>query len=80
MNRSLVEQFLEQLSRAMPKDLTAMQTDMQRQWRTALSATFAKMDLVTREQFDVQSKLLSRTRQRLEAMQARLDKLENREQ
>jgi len=80
MNRSLVEQFLEQLSRAMPKDLAAMQTGMKRQWRTALSATFAKMDLVTREQFDVQSKLLSRTRQRLEQMKARLDRLENREQ
>ncbi len=77
MNKSQVEQFLKQVFKVMPKDPGKMKTEIRNQLRAALSAAFAEMELVTREEFDVQSKLLSRTRQRLEEMKKRLDKLEN---
>ncbi len=77
MNQSQIEQFAQQLLKAMPKDVMVMKTDLEQHLKSALSATFSKMDLVSREEFDVQSRLLSRTRQRLEEIQKRVDELEN---
>jgi BMFP domain-containing protein YqiC len=41
-----------------------------------LQNTLAKLDLVTREEFDVQSRLLSRTREKLEALEKTIAELE----
>jgi BMFP domain-containing protein YqiC len=41
-----------------------------------LTAGFARLDLVTREEFDVQSELLARTREKLTELEARLAQLE----
>ena len=41
-----------------------------------IQAQLAKMDIVTREEFDVQSQVLLRTREKLKALEARLDALE----
>jgi len=38
---------------------------------------FQRMDLVTREEFDIQSKVLARTREKLEALEAKVAALEN---
>ena len=46
--------------------------------RAMLSSAFSRLDLVTREEFDVQAKVLSRTREKLEALQSRISELENR--
>jgi BMFP domain-containing protein YqiC len=43
-----------------------------------MSSALARLDLVTREEFDVQAKVLSRTREKLEALEARLTELEQR--
>jgi BMFP domain-containing protein YqiC len=40
-------------------------------------ADFAKLDLVSREEFDIQTQVLQRTREKLKALEARLDRLEN---
>jgi BMFP domain-containing protein YqiC len=50
--------------------------DLQRNLNAMLASALQRMDLVTREEFDVQSALLARTRERLEALQARVDALE----
>jgi BMFP domain-containing protein YqiC len=52
--------------------------DVEKNFRALLSATFARLDLVTREEFDVQAKVLARTREKLAALEARLDALEQR--
>jgi hypothetical protein len=44
--------------------------------RVALQSAFSRMELVTREEFDAQAKVLARTRERLEALEARLAALE----
>ena len=50
--------------------------DVEKNARALLAQGFAKLDLVTREEFDVQSQLLSRTRQKLDELEARVAALE----
>ncbi len=44
--------------------------------KTVLQSQLSKLDLVTREEFDIQSQVLIRTREKLEAMEARIAELE----
>lgn len=44
--------------------------------KAALSASFARLDLVTREEFDIQAQVLARTREKLAALEARIAALE----
>jgi BMFP domain-containing protein YqiC len=50
--------------------------DLQKNLKALLSQQFARLDLVTREEFDVQAQVLARTRQKLEALEARVAALE----
>ena len=50
--------------------------DVERNVRASLSTLFTKLDLVTREEFDIQSKVLERTREKLTAMESRISELE----
>ena len=50
--------------------------DIERNVKALLGQGFAKLDLVTREEFDVQSQILARTRTKLEALEARVVELE----
>lgn len=54
--------------------------DIEKNMRAALAGVFAKLDLVTREEFDVQREVLSRTRAKLEVLEARVAELETRSQ
>lgn len=51
--------------------------DFEKNARALLNQGFAKLDLVTREEFDVQSELLARTRQKVEELEARVAALES---
>lgn len=50
--------------------------DLDRNLRALMSGTFAKMDLVTREEFDIQKAVLSRAREKLAELETRLVELE----
>jgi BMFP domain-containing protein YqiC len=50
--------------------------DVQKNLRALLSGWFAQLDLVTREEFDVQQAVLQRTREKLVQMEARVAELE----
>ncbi len=50
--------------------------DLEKNLRASLGAFFNKLDLVTREEFDVQAALLERARERLAQLEARLTELE----
>ncbi len=52
--------------------------DIEKNLRATLAGLFAKLDLVTREEFDVQREVLTRTRAKLEALEARVSELESR--
>ena len=51
--------------------------DIEKNVRALLSGFFGRLDLVTREEFDVQSEVLSRTREKLEQLEAKVAELEN---
>ena len=51
--------------------------DLERNMRALLSATFAKLDLVSREEYEIQVQVLARTREKLSALEARLAELES---
>ncbi|WP_018152935.1 accessory factor UbiK family protein [Leeia oryzae] len=50
--------------------------DLEKNAKAMLAGTFSKLDLVTREEFDVQAQVLARTREQLAALEARLAALE----
>ena len=50
--------------------------EVQKNLKAMLSASFAQLDLVTREEFDIQSEVLKRTRENLRALEARVAALE----
>lgn len=57
---------------AMPQGLKNMPTEIQSNFRAAIQGVFERLDLVTREEFDVQRGVLLRTREKLEALERRL--------
>ena len=70
-----IEEVVQGLASALPPGLTAMQSDVEKNIKTALSGMFAKLDLVTREEFDVQTQVLRRTREKLEALEKQVAEL-----
>ena len=50
--------------------------DLDKNLRALMSATFSRMDLVTREEFDIQKAVLSRAREKIAALERRLEELE----
>jgi BMFP domain-containing protein YqiC len=73
--------LLDEMSARMSALLAATPAgDIEMNMRAALAGVFAKLDLVTREEFDVQREVLGRTRAKLEALEARVAELEARNQ
>jgi BMFP domain-containing protein YqiC len=61
-----VQQRMTELLRASPA------ADIERNLKAMMAQTFQRMDLVTREEFDIQVEMVARLRQRIEALEARL--------
>jgi BMFP domain-containing protein YqiC len=76
MGRSQLEELARKLAAAVPKNLRALGDDLEKNFKSLLSAGFERMDLVTREEFDLQAAVLERTREKLEALAARIAALE----
>jgi len=72
--------FIDDLSRrltgAMPASAKAFQEDLEKNLRAAVQSVFAKLDLVTREEFDVQRKVLARSRAKIEQLEQQVAALE----
>lgn len=51
--------------------------DIEKNARALLSSFFSKLDLVSREEFDIQTQVLQRTREKLKELEARLERIEN---
>lgn len=50
--------------------------DLEKNAKAMLAGVFNKMDLVTREEFDIQTQVLAKTREKLKALEARVEALE----
>ncbi len=57
---------------SLPDSLKDVEKDLQQKFKTVLQVTFDKLDLVTREEFEVQKKVLAKTRQKIEAIEEQL--------
>lgn len=69
------EQFIRQLKEMAP-GAAALSEEMRQHMRSAALATFQKLELVTREEFDAQQAVLQRTREKLEALEKEVSALE----
>lgn len=69
------DELAKKLFASLPTSLQSIEKDVQQQFKNILQATFARMDLITREEFDVQTKVLARTREKIEQLQQQLDEL-----
>jgi BMFP domain-containing protein YqiC len=68
--------FLEEINARVAEVIAASPAkDIEKNLKAMVSAMFARLDLVTREEFDVQAQVLQRTREKLEALEARLAEL-----
>ena len=60
----------------MPSGLQLLQDDLKKNIRSAVEASLSHLNLVTREEFDVQVRVLARTRAKLEALEKQIAELE----
>lgn len=77
MTDESIENIARKLADAVPEGLRSMREDLENNFRSVLRASLAKLDLVTREEFEVQEAVLEKTRAKLEALDARLKELED---
>lgn len=75
-----IEDFFQEFSRLLPDDLRRFKKDADKNLKAAMNAAFARMDLVTREEFDIQSALLSKTRLLVEQLEQKLNELESKQE
>ncbi len=73
-----LDDLARRLSGSLPKGLAVLKEDIDRNLRASLEAGLAQLDLVTREEFDVQAAVLARTREKLERLEALVAQLEQR--
>jgi len=76
MNNESVENIASKLADSVPESLRAVRDDLEQNFRAVLRASLARLDLVTRDEFEVQQAVLARTREKLEALEAKLKELE----
>lgn len=68
------------LGKLLPPGASDIKDDFEKNAKSAIQSAVGRLDLVTREEFDVQAKVLLRTREKLEALEARITELENGQQ
>jgi len=71
-----IQQAIQQAVKLVPDDMTRFQEDVEKNLKSALQAAFSKMELVSREEFDIQAELLSRTRALVEELEKKISDLE----
>ena len=73
---NIVNQFIKQFNQAFIPGAQALGDEAQMQVRSAMTKALQKMDLVTREEFDIQQAVLQRSREKLDALEAQISGLE----
>ncbi len=71
-----LDELARKLADAVPPGLAALKADLEQNFKSVLQAGLAKLDLVTRQEFDIQAAVLQRSRERLEALEQRIAALE----
>lgn len=76
----IIDEVTENFSRYLPDSLKSVKQDMEKNVRSALQASFERMDLVTREDYEIQVAMVSKLRDRLSELEQRVLQLESTEE
>jgi BMFP domain-containing protein YqiC len=76
MDQKRIEDIARRLLESIPPSLRAAQQDLETNFRSVLRSGLSKLDLTTREEFDTQTRVLARTREMVEQLEARVRQLE----
>jgi BMFP domain-containing protein YqiC len=72
----LIDELSQHLSASLPDGIRSLQADLSKNFRSSLESGLAKLDLVTREEFEVQRAVLARTREKLARLERQVAALE----
>ncbi len=78
INNQNFNDLVDKLSSSLPDGLKTLQADAKNNIRAVLESSLRQMNLVSREEFDVQSALLARTLQQLKELETKINDLEQR--
>ena len=75
-DQTAIDNLAERISKAIPPGLTHFKDDMEKNVHALLQSALSKLDLVSREEFEVQKAVLAKTRSKLENLEKRVAELE----
>ena len=76
MGEDTIENLARRLAESVPEGLRSMRDDLETNFRQVLRSGIRKLDLVTREEFEVQEAVLARTREKLDRLEVKLQEIE----
>ena len=76
LDTKFIDDLARKISESIPTGMKGMQADVEKNIHTLLQGTLGKLDLVTREEFDAQTAVLRRTREKLEQLEQTITELE----
>ncbi len=76
LNSTKLDELARRLAESVPESLRSFGRDLEGNFKAVLQAQLAKLDLVSRQEFDVQAALLARTQEKLAALEQRLQEIE----
>lgn len=77
MKPRVLDELIEKISSVFPQDWSAVTADTQQNLRAMLLSFFEKMELVTRDEFEIQKKVLARAHTKIEELSQELERLKN---
>jgi BMFP domain-containing protein YqiC len=76
LNSNSLDELAKRLADAVPESMRSLGRDLEGNFKAVLQAQLSKLDLVSRQEFDVQAAVLARTQTALTALETRLKELE----
>jgi BMFP domain-containing protein YqiC len=76
MDPKIIDDLAKKVADSMPESLRSLQNDVEQNFKATLQAGLGRLDLVTRDEFDVQANVLKRTREKLRKLEERIAALE----
>jgi len=71
-----IDELARRLAESVPQGIRSVKDDLEKNFRSVLRSGLGKLDLVTREEFEVQEAVLARTREKLDSLEERLQTIE----